>query len=177
MKLFLESIPLCFIKKMLLKNVIPVIIIHNIYLWLHTLVFQLIVIWSSAAQIGVFSRIHTAPNSLPEAKICYVLYEVFLASWLVRLVFLIVWFEVEGKLFVSSIFSINNVCCDSWCDNFEKQEVRMVRLLRMVRPRSWKDSFFVHIQSHLLMNKTMWVLLKSVCVCVWIQNILLHIIN
>jgi acetolactate synthase regulatory subunit len=32
------------------------------------------------------------------------------------------------------------------CDNFEPQEVRLIKLLRMVRYRGWKISFFLHTQ-------------------------------
>ena len=74
-----------------------------------------------------------------------------LFSWLVDgacLLCLSVW--GQGTLLVSCIRSLTNVCLNCWSDNFEPQEARMIKLLRMVRSRRWKNSFIVHCQIHLL---------------------------
>ena len=59
----------------------------------------------------------------------------------------------QGTLPASGIRSLTNVSLNCRCDNFEPQDARMIKLLRMVRSRRWKNSFFVHFQVHLLIEK------------------------
>ena len=76
-----------------------------------------------------------------------------LCIWIVEgacLLCLVVW--GRGTLPVPYTRTLTNVSLNCWCDNFEPREVRMIKLLRMVRSRRWKNGFFVHFQVHLLIE-------------------------
>lgn len=63
---------------------------------------------------------------------------------------LVVW--GRGTLPASCIRSLTSVSMNCQCDNFEPQEAWMIKLLTIVMPRGWKNSFFVHFQVHLLIE-------------------------
>jgi hypothetical protein len=101
----------------------------------------------------VYGGTHSEPNSLTFHKPVSCLVSGHF-SWLVYgacLPCLAV--RSQGALPVSSIrFLINNVSLNCWYGNFEPQEVRMLKLLRMVRSVRWKNSFFVYFQVSLLIR-------------------------
>ena len=60
----------------------------------------------------------------------------------------------QGTLSASCIRYHTNVSLKRCCVNFDPQVVRMIRQLRMVRSRRWKNSFFVHFKVYLLKEYT-----------------------
>ena len=76
-----------------------------------------------------------------------------LFSWLVGGACLL-WLVVcgQGTLSTSHIRSFTNVSLNCECDNLEPQEARIIKLLRMVRSRGKKNSFFTYFQVHLLIE-------------------------
>ena len=111
-----------------------------------------VVFWTLVFCSGfMFGQTHKAPNSLTLHEPVSVVSQSSLFSWLVDgadLLCLVVW--GRGTLPDSCIRSLTNVSLKWQCDNFEPQEVRMIKLLKMVRSRRRKNSFFVHFQVHLL---------------------------
>jgi hypothetical protein len=97
----------------------------------------------------VCRRTRTAPNSLPFPRpVCN------LFSWLVDgacLLCLVVW--GSGTLPPSGIRPFTSVSLNCWCDNFEPQGAGMIQLLRVLRSRRWRNSFFVHFLASLLVGE------------------------
>ena len=58
----------------------------------------------------------------------------------------------QGTLPTSCIRSLSNVSLNCQHDNFKPQEARMIKLLRMVRYRIWKNSSYVHFPGCLLIQ-------------------------
>jgi hypothetical protein len=50
-------------------------------------------------------------------------------------------------------WSLTNVSANCRCGNLEPQQVRIIKLLSMVRSRRWKNSFFVHFQVRWLIEE------------------------
>jgi hypothetical protein len=83
------------------------------------------------------------------ASICRVLGQVFwVGSWM-GLVFFILQSEVQSP-FPPLVLGPSSVSVKCRCVNFEPQEARIIKLLRMVRSRRWKNDFFVHFHVCLL---------------------------
>jgi hypothetical protein len=104
---------------------------------------------------------------------CLLCLESSLVSWLVDgacLLCLSVW--GQGTLLVSCIRSLANVSLNFWSYNFEPQEARMIKLLRMVRSRRWKNSFIVHCQFHLLKECLSYSQIRPYILCVYYSLVL-----
>jgi hypothetical protein len=99
----------------------------------------------------VFGRTHGTKFSYTAwAGVCRVLGQVFLVGSWMRLVFLHLAVWGWGTLPTSCIRSLIYVSRECRCVNFEPQDARMMKRLRMIRSRRWKNSFFVHFQVFLL---------------------------
>jgi hypothetical protein len=86
------------------------------------------------------------------ANVCCDLSQVFLVGSRMRLVFFVLWSEVRHSSHLLGIRSLFHVSLDCQSENFEPQEAKMIKLLRMVRSRISRNSFFVHIQVCLLIE-------------------------
>jgi len=82
----------------------------------------------------------------PKGKYLLCLVSSLLVGWWMRLDVYVLQCEVEEPLLTSCTRSLTNVRLNSWCDNFEPQEARTIKLLRIVRSSRWKNIFFVHFQ-------------------------------
>lgn len=96
------------------------------------------------SSVFAFSRAHMAPILLHCVGQCLLCLAtcIFIFSWHVGeacLPCLVVW--GWDSLPTSCIRSHSTVCLNCCCDNFEQHEVRMIKLLRIVNPRMWKNSF------------------------------------
>jgi hypothetical protein len=89
--------------------------------------------------VFAFSGAHMAPILLHCINHCCLLQHVllFLAGLWMRLLFFVLWCEVEIPFPLSVLGPFLNYCCD----NFEQCELRMIKLLRIVSHRKWKISF------------------------------------
>jgi hypothetical protein len=92
----------------------------------------------------VFCTIHdTKFCYIPKASVC--VKSVQVAGWWGLLLLSL------GVSYTSCIRFLTNVSLNCWYDNVEPQEARIMRLLRSVRTRWWKNSLLVHFQVCLLM--------------------------
>ena len=99
---------------------------------------------------------------------CLLCLESSLWSWLMDgacFICLVAW--GQGTLLASCIRSLTNVSVNCWSDNFEPQQVRIIKLLSVVRSRKWKNSFFVHFQVCWLIEEelVMWLDLPTYPMC------------
>jgi hypothetical protein len=93
----------------------------------------------------VYSRTHPAPSSLLSTGQCLLCLVSSLFIWLMDgtcLLCLVVW--VQGTHPISYSRSLIIVSLNGWSDNFEPQEARMKKLLRMVNSRRRKNGLFVY---------------------------------
>jgi len=158
---------------MLLENIGSVVRTVTFNLHLCALLCQFHVSWSWEMQFGVvqlvklartqpvvafltlefhssalaFSGPHIAPILLHCVGQCLLCLWtcIFIFRWLVDeacLPCLVVW--GWDPLPTSCIRSLTTVCLNCCCDNFEQHEVRMIKLLRIVSHRKWKNRFFIN---------------------------------
>jgi hypothetical protein len=124
------------------------------------LFFSYCVHWSSEMQLGVI-HCKACANRQPHVAFWLLKFHSFFFAFrrthqippnevqCLLCLLLLVWHTLSTFCFKSLII----VSLNSQCNHFESQLVRMMKLLRMLGSRRWKNNFFVHFWAHLLMEQ------------------------